>query len=62
MQEHLQARAPRDELLVEAGHLAAEGCSPVSDQRGSAEYKRHVAGVLSTRALRRAVARAGEAR
>jgi carbon-monoxide dehydrogenase medium subunit len=61
VQEHLRAREPDDELLVEAGRLAAEGCAPVSDQRGSAEYKRHVAGVLSTRALRRAVARAGEA-
>jgi carbon-monoxide dehydrogenase medium subunit len=61
VQEHLGAREPDDELLIEAGRLAAEACSPVSDQRGSAEYKRHVAGVLSTRALRRAVARAGEA-
>ncbi|MEA2145443.1 MAG: aerobic carbon-monoxide dehydrogenase medium subunit [Solirubrobacteraceae bacterium] len=60
VQEHLLGREPDDELLVEAGRLAAEACSPVSDQRGSAEYKRHVAGVLSTRALRRAVARAGE--
>jgi CO/xanthine dehydrogenase FAD-binding subunit len=33
----------------------------VSDQRGSAEYKRHVAGVLVTRALQRAAARAAEA-
>jgi aerobic carbon-monoxide dehydrogenase medium subunit len=30
----------------------------VADQRGSVEYKRHVAGVLTVRALQRAVARA----
>jgi carbon-monoxide dehydrogenase medium subunit len=60
-QEYLRGRGPDDEALQEAGRLAAAECSPVSDQRGSAEYKRHVAGVLTCRALRRAAARAGEA-
>jgi aerobic carbon-monoxide dehydrogenase medium subunit len=52
---------PSDELLERAGRIAAAACSPASDQRGSAEYKRHVAGVLTARALRRAAARATEA-
>jgi carbon-monoxide dehydrogenase medium subunit len=57
-QQELRGSEPSDELFVRAGELAAAACSPVSDQRGSAEYKRHVAGVLTTRALRRAAARA----
>jgi aerobic carbon-monoxide dehydrogenase medium subunit len=56
----LRGCEPSDELFQEAGDVAAATCSPVSDQRGSAEYKRHVAGVLTTRALRRAAVRAAE--
>ena len=41
-----------------AGRLAAEHCRPVSDQRGPADYKRHLAGELTVRALRSALARA----
>jgi carbon-monoxide dehydrogenase medium subunit len=51
-------RTPSDELFAEAGALAAGACDPVSDQRGSADYKRHCAGVLVERVLRRATARA----
>jgi carbon-monoxide dehydrogenase medium subunit len=55
----LAGRAPSDEgCFAYAAALAAASCAPVSDQRGSAEYKRHVAGVLTERALRRAAARA----
>jgi aerobic carbon-monoxide dehydrogenase medium subunit len=60
-QESLRGSEPADELFARAGELAAAACSPVSDQRGSAEYKRHVAGVLTARALCRAAARAGQA-
>ena len=57
----LAGEAPADEAFARAASLAAEACRPVSDQRGSAEYKRHVAGVLTERVLRRAAARALEA-
>lgn len=47
-----------DEAFVASGRLAAEHCRPLSDQRGPEDYKRHLAGELTTRALRRAAARA----
>jgi len=54
----VKGRQPSDELFEEAAGLAAEDCDPTSDQRGPAEYKRHLAGELTKRALRRAVERA----
>jgi carbon-monoxide dehydrogenase medium subunit len=56
--EELIGRSPVGEVLQRAGAAAAAACSPVADLRGSVEYKRHVTGVLTTRALTRAVARA----
>jgi carbon-monoxide dehydrogenase medium subunit len=53
----LRGRAPSEELLAEAGAIAAQYCTPVDDQRGSVDYKRHLAAELTRRALRRAVAR-----
>jgi aerobic carbon-monoxide dehydrogenase medium subunit len=57
-QELLRGKAPTEELFEQAGAIAAEDCSPIADGRGPVDYKRHLAGVLSRRALRRAVARA----
>ncbi|WP_028059801.1 FAD binding domain-containing protein [Candidatus Solirubrobacter pratensis] len=54
----LVGEPPSPELFARAAALAAAACEPVSDQRGSAEYKRHVAGVLTQRVLQRAAARA----
>jgi carbon-monoxide dehydrogenase medium subunit len=54
----LRGQAPSEELFEQAGQIAAEDCSPIADGRGPVDYKRHLAGVLSKRALRRAAARA----
>ena len=56
--EALRGRPPSEDLYAQAGAIAAAHCTPVTDQRGSAEYKRHLAAELTRRTLRRAVARA----
>jgi len=55
--EVLVGRAPTDEVFAEAGRRAARACAPVTDMRGSAEYKRHLAAELTIRTLRSSVER-----
>ena len=57
-EELLRGAAPSEELFEQVGAIASADCSPVPDGRGPVDYKRHLAGVLTTRALRRAAARA----
>jgi aerobic carbon-monoxide dehydrogenase medium subunit len=57
-EELLRGAAPSEELFAQAREIAAEDCSPSADGRGPVDYKRHLAGVMTQRALRRAVARA----
>lgn len=57
-EELLRGEAPSEELFAKAGEIASEDCSPMADGRGPVDYKRHLAGVLTARALRRAAARA----
>jgi carbon-monoxide dehydrogenase medium subunit len=59
-EELLRGQAPSEELFARAGEIAAEDCAPMADGRGPVDYKRHLAGVLTHRALRRAAARAQE--
>ena len=57
-EEFLRGAAASEENFARAGEIAAEHCTPSSDQRGPAEYKRHLARELTVRALCRALRRA----
>ncbi|MFI1396162.1 FAD binding domain-containing protein [Streptomyces sp. NPDC020681] len=57
-EDFLRGGRPDDEAFVEAGRIASQECRPTADQRGPVDYKRHLAGELTTRALRAAAARA----
>src|SRR5688500_8078163 len=57
-EELLRGKPASEELFEQAGEIASEDCTPVPDGRGPVDYKRHLAGVLVKRALRRAAARA----
>lgn len=54
----LHGRPPDEGAFGVAARIAADSCEPVTDGRGSAEYKRHLAGELTRRTLRCAVQRA----
>ena len=53
----LAGRPATEETFAQAGRDAAQTCNPVTDMRGSAEYKRHLASELTVRTLRTAVQR-----
>ncbi|MFI5913631.1 FAD binding domain-containing protein [Dactylosporangium sp. NPDC051541] len=57
-QEYLVGQPATEETFAQAGRIAAEHTNPTADQRGPVDYKRHLAGELTTRALRAAAARA----
>jgi aerobic carbon-monoxide dehydrogenase medium subunit len=57
-EEALRGQAPSEELFEQAAAIASEDAMPMPDSRGPVDYKRHLAGVLTKRALRRAASRA----
>src|SRR6266542_3221317 len=57
-EEFLHGAPATEASFARAGQIAAEHCTPSSDQRGPADYKRHLASELTTRALRLALRRA----
>jgi carbon-monoxide dehydrogenase medium subunit len=57
-EELLRGSKPSEDLFSQVGEIASTDCSPSADGRGPVDYKRHLAGVLTQRALRRAAARA----
>ncbi len=58
----LAGAEPTEDAFAEAGRLAAEAADPISDVRGSAEYKRHIVDVYVRRGLARALEMAGGGR
>ena len=61
-EDYLRGKPATHDNLARAGQIAGEHCSPVTDQRGPADYKRHLAGELTARVLSDAVSRAGRPR
>jgi carbon-monoxide dehydrogenase medium subunit len=57
-EKYLAGKKPDEPAFAEAGRLAAAAASPSADRRGSAEYKKEMARVLTVRALRKALHRA----
>ena len=60
-EDSLIGKAPSEDAFAEAGRLAAEASSPVTDVRGTEAYKRHMVEVYVRRGLTRAAEIAGAA-
>ncbi len=54
----LVGQTPDEAILAEAGNRARAVARPISDMRGTAEYRTHLVGILAKRALAKAVDRA----
>ncbi|MGH7357073.1 MAG: FAD binding domain-containing protein [Candidatus Rokuibacteriota bacterium] len=54
----LEGQPPTPELIERAANLAVEAAKPISDQRGSADFRRHLVRVLTRRTLAIALERA----
>jgi aerobic carbon-monoxide dehydrogenase medium subunit len=57
-EQSLEGQRLTPSLIEQAAALAVEAARPISDQRGSAEFRRHLVRVLTRRTLTSALARA----
>lgn len=57
-EQALAGQSPSDELFARAAELAQAAARPISDVRGSAEFRRHLVGVMTKRCLAIALERA----
>jgi aerobic carbon-monoxide dehydrogenase medium subunit len=58
----IRGKRPDESAIKEAAQLAADAAQPEADLRGSVEYKKDMVRVLTARALRKAIERAGGGR
>lgn len=58
-ERYLVGKKPDAAVIAETARLAAKATSPTADRRGAVDYKREMARVLTMRALKLAVDRAG---
>ena len=58
----LKGKRPDEAAIKQAAQLAADAAQPEADLRGSVEYKKDMVRVLTARALRKAIERAGGGR
>ena len=56
--ESLAGKAVTDESIQAAAAIAVAAAKPISDMRGTAEFRKHLVGVLTRRTLAAAVERA----
>jgi CO/xanthine dehydrogenase FAD-binding subunit len=56
--EALAGQPVSAESIAKAAQIAQEAAQPITDMRGTAEYRKHMSGVLTRRALERAIERA----
>ena len=54
----LIGEAPSAEAIAQAAKIVQERISPITDMRGTAEHRKHLAGVLTRRAIEKALERA----
>lgn len=54
-EKHIIGKEVSEELLEQAGQIASGECKPISDMRASAEYRCHLVGVFTKRALTSAI-------
>ena len=58
----IRGKRPDESAIKEAAQFAADAAQPEADLRGSVEYKKDMVRVLTARALRKAIERAGGGR
>ena len=56
--DSLAGKPVNDESIAEAASIASAAATPITDMRGTAEYRTHLCEVLTRRALNTAVERA----